>query len=154
MASKSYFVRWSRDPVTMSTTSPGRSDESIVVIVSAQSLYTGAIKIGISHMWQNLRKENTCPPSAAKCQSTKMALERADSHIKVTCRGGRREGRTSLNVSSNGCHMTSPALVPHTCQHKLPSRTVFEWTSPPPFCTPQCHDLQEKWNHNHYNICR
>ena len=36
-----------------------------------------------------------------------------------------------LNVSSNGGHMTSPALVSHTCQRKLPSRTVFEWTSPP-----------------------
>ena len=78
--------------------------------------------------------------------------------------GKEREGRGQgivdihkkiLLVKSHDCHMTTPAIVPHTCQRRAPSRvTVPEWTNPPPSCTHQCHDLQDKCNHDYYSTCR
>ena len=41
-------------------------------------------------------------------------------------------------------HMTSPAPVPRTCQRRPSSRTASEWKYPPPSCSPQHPDLQDK----------
>ena len=55
-------------------------------------------------------------------------------------RGGRARAFIVDTHKNIKVTLTSPALVPRTCQCRLPSRTVSEWTNPPPSCTPQWHD--------------